>query len=320
MQNFCWKKLGKVFDPTEWRGPDWMQVYAQAPATLLFDEFVRVYFSCRPKPDNRGQYVSYTGFVDLDRRNLFHILRVSQIPILDLGGLGMFDEFGVYPISVIRNGTDILAYYGGWTRCESVPFNVAIGMARSKDGEVFTRTGTGPVLSYSIDEPFILSGPKVRRYRGKTYLFYISGREWILDAGKPEPVYKIRMAESEDGYIWRKLGRDIIADSLGEHEAQASPDVIELDSTFHMFFSYRHGSDYRNAARGYRIGHAYSNNLLDWQRDDTNVGIGVSAKGWDSESISYPHVFELDGRVFMLYLGNEVGKHGFGLAELERSS
>jgi hypothetical protein len=32
--------------------------------------------------------------------------------------------------------------------------------------------------------------------------------------------------------------------------------------------------------------------------------------------ISYSHVFELDGKIFMMYLGNQVGKQGFGLAEL----
>jgi hypothetical protein len=29
-------------------------------------------------------------------------------------------------------------------------------------------------------------------------------------------------------------------------------------------------------------------------------------------------VFERDGSVFLLYNGNEFGRHGFGLAELER--
>ena len=33
--------------------------------------------------------------------------------------------------------------------------------------------------------------------------------------------------------------------------------------------------------------------------------------------ISYPHVFELDGEIIMLYLGNEFGRYGFGLAKLE---
>ena len=52
-------------------------------------------------------------------------------------------------------------------------------------------------------------------------------------------------------------------------------------------------------------------------RDDAKAGIDVSETGWDSESIAYPHVFEVDGKVFMLYLGNEVGRSGFGLAQLE---
>ena len=31
----------------------------------------------------------------------------------------------------------------------------------------------------------------------------------------------------------------------------------------------------------------------------------------------YPHLFECDGRICLLYNGNEFGKHGFGLATLE---
>jgi hypothetical protein len=30
--------------------------------------------------------------------------------------------------------------------------------------------------------------------------------------------------------------------------------------------------------------------------------------------ISYPHVFELDGKVYLAYLGDQVGRYGFGLA------
>jgi hypothetical protein len=31
--------------------------------------------------------------------------------------------------------------------------------------------------------------------------------------------------------------------------------------------------------------------------------------------MAYPHVFELDGDTFMLYLGDQVGRYGFGLAK-----
>ena len=86
---------------------------------------------------------------------------------------------------------------------------------------------------------------------------------------------------------------------------------------YHMFFCYRYSLGYRGREKGYRIGYASSVDLVHWVRDDSRAGIDVSDEGWDSEMISYPHVFELDGRTLMFYLGNQVGRHGFGLAELE---
>ena len=315
---FKWNKLGMVFNPQEVQGKDWMKEFAQAPATLIFDNFVRVYFSCRPSRDSNGQYVSYTGYVDLDRRNLFKIIKVSDNPIMQLGELGTFDEFGIYPTSVIRLGNDIWAYYGGWTRCESVPFNVAIGMAKSVDGgKTFTKLGTGPILSYSPDEPFVLSGPKIRRFNDIFYLWYIAGRKWKVVDGRSEPVYKIRMALSPDGIHWTKMNKDLIPSRVEEDEAQASPDVFEANGKYHMFFCYRYSSHYRGKENGYRIGYASSSDLVNWERDDSKAGIDVSTEGWDSEMISYPHVFELDEKIYLTYLGNQVGRYGFGLAELQ---
>jgi len=314
---FRWKKLGKVFDPKQAADRAWLQEFAQAPCALLFEDFVRVYFSCRPAPDARGQYVSRSAFVDLEREDPLVVRRVAEEPILPLGGLGEFDEFGTYPVSVIRDGAEIRAYYAGWTRCESVPFNVAIGAAVSRDGGTsFTRIGNGPVLPYTPDEPFVLSGPKIRRFNGEWQLFYIAGRKWKMVDGRPEPVYKIRMATSADGIRWTKLNEDLIESRIEEDEAQASPDVFEAGGKYHMFFAYRYSAGFRGRERGYRIGYASSTNLTDWVRDDSKAGIDVSAQGWDAEMVSYPHVFDLDGRTYMAYLGDQVGRHGFGLAVL----
>lgn len=316
---FAWKKKGRVFIPQKVKDIDWLKSFAQAPAILKFDDFIRVYFSCRPNPDQNGQYVSYSAYIDLDRKDLFKIFRIAKEPIFKLGERGCFDEFGTYPTSVIRKDGDIWAYYAGWTRCESVPFNVAIGVGISKDnGQTFKKIGNGgPILSYSLNEPFIISGPKIRYYNGTYYLFYIAGRKWIPNNGKPEPVYKIRMATSKDGLNWIKYDKDLIESRVEENEAQASPDVFYHNDKYHMFFCYRYGLNYRGKDKGYRIGYASSIDLKNWERDDSKAGIDVSEEGWDSEMISYPHVFELDGKIYMMYLGNGVGREGFGLAELE---
>lgn len=315
---FRWKKLGLLFKPQAIEGKSWLREFAQAPSVLIFDNFVRVYFSCRPLPDEHGQYVSYSAFVDLNRHNLFEIVNLANSPILELGELGTFDEFGTYPVSVIRKGKEILAYYGGWTRCESIPFTVAIGAAISHDnGETFTKLGKGPILSCNLDDPFVLSGPKLRRFNNKWYLWYVAGTEWLHNDGKPEAVYKIRMAYSDDAINWVRDGRNIIESRLEENECQASPDVFFHNNKYHMFFCYKYSLDFRDNKRGYRIGYAVSDDLENWVRDDAKAGIDISEEGWDNESIAYPHVFELDGKIYMLYLGNQVGRYGFGLAQLE---
>lgn len=314
-----WKKLGLIFSPQKvCNGRPWLHEFAQGPSSLIFDDYVRIYFSCRPHPDEKGQYVSYSSYADFDRNNLTRMVGLAERPILDLGDTGCFDEFGTYPVSVIRCEETVRAYYGGWTRCESVPFNVAIGVAESRDhGKTFQRLGPGPLLSYSIDEPFVISGPKVRYFKNRWYLWYISGKKWKVYNGRPEPVYRIRMAISENGLTWNRLNRDLIPCKLEEDEAQASPDVFLDNGIFHMFFCYRFGTDFRNSQRGYRIGYAWSTDGYNWTRDDDKAGLHVSSDGWDSEMVCYPHIFSVDSQIYMAYLGNHVGREGFGLAILE---
>lgn len=314
---FKWEKLGKLFDPAERQSGSWMHAFAQSPSVVLYETHVRVYFCTRPKPDADGMYLSYLAYLDLDRRNLLDIVKVCKRPLLNLGARGTFDEFGTNPISVIRDGDEMRVYYAGWTRCESVPINGAIGVAISRDGgESFVRLGDGPVLSYGPDEPFMLGSPRIRKFGATWYLWYVSGKEWLKTEGKPEPVYRIRMASSEDGLNWVKHGRDLLERRLGEHECQACPDVLFAGGRYHMFFSYRRSHHYKSREGGYRIGYAVSDDMLNWQRCDEMAGMEVSASGWDSQMVNYPHVFMLDGETYMLYQGNDMGRTGIGLARL----
>jgi predicted GH43/DUF377 family glycosyl hydrolase len=318
---FKWNKLGRVFDPRDYRSADrlWLDEYAQAPATLIFDNFVRVYFSCRPPRDENGQFISHTAFVDLDRKNLFNVVNIAREPILSLGKKGCFDEFGTYPASVIAVGNEVWAYYAGWTRCVSVPFNVGVGMARSvNDGETFERLGDGPVLPYTPDEPFTISGPKVRKFNDKFYLFYVAGNRWLKMGGRSEISHRIRVAISDDGVNWDRRNQDLITNFWDDHESQASPDVFYSNGKYHMFFCGWVPKNFRDT-RNRKIGYASSDDLLHWTRDDSKAGIAVSddPESFDGEMVAYPHVFELDGKIYMLYLGNSVGRYGFGIAELE---
>lgn len=314
-----WNKMGQVFDPTTWNdGFDrpWMKTHSQSPHTLILTDRIRVYFSCRPE-NKDGFATSYTSFLELDRSDLKKILRVSKSPVMPLGDLGTFDEFAVYPSCNVVVGEKIYLYYAGWSRCLSVPFNTSVGLATSQDGgETFERIGPGPILSASPQEPFVISGPKVRIFNNKWYMFYLAGTKWIKDE-KPEIIYKNRLATSDDGINWVKYNKNIIPDALDENECQAGPDVFFKDGEYHMYFIYREGLNFRTTpGRGYKIGYAKSKDLFNWERLDEQSGIDYSSSGWDSEMHHYPHVFKVDEKYYMIYNGNDFGRYGFGIAEM----
>jgi hypothetical protein len=292
--------------------------YAQSPQALVLDDRVRIYFSCRER-DSVGKYLSHVAFVDFEL-DLGRIMGVSRQPVIELGQLGCFDEHGIFPFSVLKEESRILAYTTGWNRKVSVSADASIGLAVSHDqGLTFQRSGTGPLLSASLHEPFLVADAFVRIFDGVYHMWYIFGTKWLdISAAAPaERVYKIAHATSHDGIHWQRDGRQVISDSLNANECQALPTVLKADGRYHMFFCYRQALDFRSrSSNAYRIGYAYSRDLVEWIRADDIANLNVSEEGWDAEMMCYPHVFTLNGKIYLLYNGNKFGRFGFGLAEL----
>lgn len=316
-----WNKFGKIFDPTQHSLSNACVQFAQAPQALVFGDRVRIYFSTRAVDKSNGKYLSHIAFVDM-RKNLRDIIRVSDKTVIPLGELGCFDEHGIFPMSVVRHGNAVYGYTCGWNRRVSVSVDTAIGLAISRDdGLTFQRIGDGPVLAASLREPCLIGDGFVKVVDGMFHMWHIFGTGWKRYSADsmPDRTYKIGHAISADGVNWvREEGRQIIGNRLGADESQALPTVIDIAGRHHMFFCYRQSSDFRkNKDRGYRIGHAYSDDLVNWTRDDENPLLDVSPGDWDSDMLCYPHAFECDGRVCLLYNGNEFGRYGFGLAVLE---
>lgn len=317
-----WRKLGKIFDPTQHKLPNDCVQYAQSPQSLVFDDFVRIYFSTRSVDKCNGKYLSHIAFVDM-RKNLRNVIRVSDKTVIPLGGLGCFDEHGIFPMSVMRHGDAVYGYTCGWSRRVSVSVDTAIGLAISRDnGLTFQRIGAGPVLAASLHEPYLVGDGFVKVIGGVFHMWYIFGTGWkkLSTDAAPDRTYKIGHAISRDGINWvKEEAQQIISDCLGADESQALPTVIEIDDRYHMFFCFRHSFNFRqNRDRGYRIGHAWSDDLVNWVREDEDPLLDFTPGGWDANMLCYPHAFEHDGEVYLLYNGNEFGRYGFGLAVLER--
>lgn len=316
---FQWRRLGKIFDPGSQGVAPWMVEFAQCPTPLVLDDAtVRVYFATRPSRDGDGMYVARPGYVDLDRRDLRRIVGVAPRPALDLGGTGTFDEFGVMPSSVLRVGAAVYMYYTGWTRKASVPYATAIGVAVSHDGgDSFTRLGPGPVLNVGLNEPFLVNSPIVRIVEGVWHMWYVTGERWIDGERGPEIVCRHAHATSTDGLTWKDRETGIMPTVLGESECHDLLHPIAIDGLWHAFFAYRHATGFREQrARGYRLGHATSEDLRVWRREGDGPVFTPPEGEWDSEMVCSTQFLELDDRRWMFYCGNGIGRHGFGVAEL----
>lgn len=313
-----WEKLGKIFDPTEHVLAEECSIFAKSPQALVFDNFVRIYF-CSQKKTSNGKYLSCPQYVDFNK-NFDKILQLSQGPIVELGKIGEFDEHGIFPINVLRCENQVFAYTSGWSRRTSVSIDMAIGLAISEnDGLSFKKYGSGgPIMAAAINEPFLVGDPFVKHLNGKFHMWYIFGTNWNRPSpdAQAERFYKIAHAESADGINWTRDGKTIIDTKL-INECQALPTVFYVGGRYHMYFCYRNAYNFRsNSNNSYRLGYAYSDDLIHWNRDDTKSGIDVTEAEWDSEMMCYPNTFECDGQIYMLYNGNEFGKYGFGLAKL----
>jgi hypothetical protein len=313
-----WKDLGLIFDVENCLlMPDWHNSHAQAPNAIIFDDFVRVYFTGRPISDDGNNFISRAMYVDLDPEDNFRIIRVSPTPLLSLGGVGTFDEHGTYPFSVLRKNGQYVAIYGGWSRSVSVPFDISLGLAESYNGENFTKIGIGPILGPSLAEPYVITSPKLRFFKEKYFLTYTAGVKWFEYQGRKEIIYKLRSAESLDLIHWERTADNLLPDVLGPDEAQACGDIIETNSGFHMFFCYRSAIDFRSDVRmSYKIGYAFSLDLHSWKRNDQFAGISSTPGSWDEQMCAYPNLFQYKGKTYILYLGNETGAAGFGAKQL----
>lgn len=316
-----WRKLGRIFQPQDHDLVGGGAGFAQSPQALVLADRVRIYFSTRRREEDSGKFVSCVAYVDFNK-DLSTLLGVNCEPVLTPGGLGCFDEHGVFPFSPLQVGDEVWAYTTGWSRRVAVSVETAVGLAVSRDGgSTFRRIGHGPVLGPSLQEPFLVGDAFVRKFGERFHMWSIFGTGWkqYVDQSSPERIYKIGHAESDDGVKWiKEEGRAVVSDKLGPDECQALPSVIQMNNRYLMVFCYREACGFRtDPSRGYRLGQAWSDDLSNWVRSDDQPSFKREPDAWDTDMVCYPHLFEIDGRILLLYNGNAFGRDGFGAAVLE---
>lgn len=309
MIKFNWCKKGILFSPCG-EGKT-LNSHAQVMAPIIIDDKLRIFFSSRPKPG-----ITLPFYADFDL-NTFQLIKVNSEPILQLGKPGTFDEHGIMPSCIVKNKDDLYLYYSGWQKSVGVPYNNYTGLAISKDnGRNFKKYSSSPILDRNSNELYSATSPHVLKENNLWHAWYSSGTGWYKVDGKLEHVYNLKYAYSEDGKKWRQEGK-IVINSKNDFEALCKPAIIKINDTFYMWFSFRGSKGFRDGSQSYRIGLAYSKDMINWTRDDKLSGIDVSESGWDSLMIAYPSIIKIHGKYVMFYNGNSFGKDGFGYAILD---
>jgi hypothetical protein len=306
-----WTKKGLIFSPGMVKS-DFIKSHAQIPTVLNMGKKLRIYFATRPEPG-----VSLTTFIDVCAQNPSQILYVHDAPILSIGRPGEFDSHGIMPQYVMEASNEVRLYYGGWSRRQDIPYSNWTGLARSIDsGFAFEKMFRAPVIDRNFNEIYSATGLFIFQ-KEIFYAFYASGVDWINVDQRLEELYTIKSATSFDGVNWKRDGKPLFTANPEKLEAIHRPSVIQHDKIFHMWFCFRGLKDFRDGYDAYRIGYAYSIDLLSWVRDDSRAGISISENSWDSRMIAYPYVINTDYGTYMFYNGNGFGRTGFGYAVLE---
>ncbi|GGB08596.1 hypothetical protein [Puia dinghuensis] len=311
-----WQKKGLIYAPDG--SLEWSRTHAQVPVADVIDEHhLRIYYSTRGT-DNR----SNTSYIEVDAGDPREITFINPAPILPLGRLGTFDEDGIMPSSIVTVGDRKYLYYIGWSQRKNVPYQNSIGLAISEDGgRTFRKYSEGPVIGVSHIDPFFTGTIFVLKEAGLFRAYYLSCVEWRLVNDRPESLYVLKYATSQDGIDWLRNNQIAIPLKDDQEGGLVSAAVIKAEGRYRMWFGYRNYFDFRsNPENAYNIGYAESPDGISWLRKDDKSGIERSEEGWDSQMISYPYVIEVKGKNFLFYNGNGFGRTGFGYAILNSNS
>lgn len=301
-----WKQHGLILRPDSSR--DWMKSHVAVPCVEhLRGDLYRLYF-CSRDSQNRSQI----GYADFDIRNPEKIRYLTPEPVLGLGELGAFDDNGVTPTWVLNRGKKKYLYYVGWNKGATVRMHLYVGLAISEDGgKSFQRYSRAPILERVREDPLLTATLSILKEGNVYRMWYISGDRWFARDNETFPVYNVKYAESRDAIHWERKGRVCIDYKNADEHALARPCVLKENGIYKMWYSHK-GADYR-------IGYAESKDGLRWARMDDQVGIDVSADGFDSIMQEYGFVVSHKGRKYMFYNGNDYGKEGIGYATCDKT-
>ncbi len=223
----------------------------------------------------------------------FHWVRPPENPVLPSSQSGWDSRYAWAPSVIFRDGVYHL-WYSGWSGSGGSD----IGYATSLDGIHWDRCPSNPVINGSV-MPW--TGGTVR----VPAVTLIIDRYVMIfgthNAGGWQSHSYFGIAASVDGVSWNVWLDPILsagpAGSWDETSLSQTSSIVEWGGRYWIWYS-GYGS------MGWGIGAAYSDDLITWEKSESNPVFLPSTPGqWDGYSVEFPEVFTKNHRLEMWYAG-----------------
>jgi predicted GH43/DUF377 family glycosyl hydrolase len=288
-------------------GP-WIEVSSYKDGDVLTVKTVDIAGSAEPTPDGWYQHLASEfksgsfnnatltkGGAIADDPYLSSFTKDANNPIIDLGGVGSANEFGIVIGSVIKDG----GTYKMWAMAlnNSTVYNIVY--LDSTDGSSWNATnGTLDLGAHgAFDEMAIWPGTVIKE--GATYKMWYTGQG-------ADQFYRIGYATSTDGITWTKGNNGKAVLDIGpvnkfDGGGTSSPAVIKDGGKYKMWYSGM--ISYSNNL--YQVGYATSADGTAWTRENNGDPVLSFGKGsaFDGNAL-YGDVVIKDGETYrMWYIG-----------------
>ena len=305
-----WEKKGLICSHETLDLP-WYKKNTMVPVPhMVSDDRLRLYMTFCDE-----QNIGRIGYVDVDPMDPKKIIGYSKTPVIDIGPDGCFDDNGVVTASLLKDGDKLYLYYSGYQSCVKIPYMIFGGVAVSTDnGESFTKISHRvPILDRSGNESSTRCAPFVIKENGVYKMWYTadSGKGWLDSAGKKMPLYDLKYMESASPTDWSGAVSQVAVTFANDDEhGIAKCTLWREDGLYKIIYSIR------SLSKQYRLGYGEAKDGIHFTRLDEQVGVDISAQGWDSEMIAFAERIVCKDKTYLFYCGNHYGMAGVGYAEL----